>query len=213
MSRVPTTIITIKRMADSIEYKKPANFKSNLAINRRNALREFYKIQQANQQHLEKAGEVPKEELEESTQPDKDELTLKTLDGFLKTHDIEDIVAKENEINEVLNANQNEIKSIIYNNYYELIKINHLLASLKDSVHGSSNDALEDLSCIKKKLGGLQGMNWDIELNSKQPSNLTIASEASSLMSKGKADVKGDFDSFIESQSKSMASQLNDLKR
>lgn len=200
-------------MADSIEYKKPANFKGNLAINRRNALREFYKIQQANQDHLSKAGEGSKDVIDEPAEPQKDELTLHTLDEFLKTHDIEDIVAKENEINEALNTNQNEIKSIIYNNYYELIKINRVLASLKDSVHGSSNDALEDLNSIKQKLGGLQGVSWDIELNSKQPSNLIVASAASSLMSKENVEIEGNMDSFIEKQSKSMASQLNDLRR
>ncbi|ODV96551.1 hypothetical protein PACTADRAFT_32055 [Pachysolen tannophilus NRRL Y-2460] len=150
-------------MSDIISHKKQIRIKNNISDNRRRALKEFYKLQQANKQELNNLNTIREDDGSRNgngnengngnnngngkAEPDynstndedsNDALNLENFDKYVKEKDFRKLLAKENLITEELNINQGEIKSIIYNNYYELIKISNYLESLKKG--GDSKD-------------------------------------------------------------------------
>ena len=82
-------------------------------------MKEFYKLKK------EAATEEP-------------EITVKSqddMDSILKNASLKDLIALENKVHYQINSNKSLIKNIIYNNYFELIKINGYLNDMviKDS--------------------------------------------------------------------------------
>lgn len=54
----------------------------------------------------------------------------KEVNEILKSADLKDLVALENKVHYEINSNKSLIKNIIYNNYFELIKINGYLSEM-----------------------------------------------------------------------------------
>lgn len=95
---------------------------SRKVLSRRKALQEFYKIQDSEAS----LGEEPKDvssQVEALDDPHK-------LNEFLRTAKAADILKVRNSAANKLNFHDLEKKSIIYDNYYELIKLNQVLSNL-----------------------------------------------------------------------------------
>ncbi|EMG50248.1 hypothetical protein SBY92_003600 [Candida maltosa Xu316] len=87
---------------------------------RRKALQDFY--------HLNE-GSTPEPSNPESIE-NIDISKLENIDGLIKNSPIEDILKLRNEITLKLSSSSQTKKSIIYDNYYELIKLNNTLSDL-----------------------------------------------------------------------------------
>lgn len=112
---------------------------------RRKLLKEFYKLQESNKKDLEKLDLTQTPQPETDLEDRDDELTLESFDEFVKSQDFKTLILKENSITEQLNSNQGEIKSIVYNNYYEFIKISNYLELLeKGSGRETNTDNVEE---------------------------------------------------------------------
>ncbi|ODV87802.1 hypothetical protein CANARDRAFT_26007 [[Candida] arabinofermentans NRRL YB-2248] len=143
---------------------------------RRKALQDFYKLQESQKKQLDqvtmensndvgdggidKTTNLPKQNIVET------ELTLDNFDSYISNTNFIKILETATKITENLNYNQSEIKSIIYNNYYELIKINDVLQNLnerneQDIVKGKGG-ITENLNSIKENLQSLKEMDLDI---------------------------------------------------
>lgn len=119
---------------------------------RRKAMREFYKVQNTAPDQLQ----APEEQPTETT------LTPQNFDRYVEQQDFITLLKQEDEILEELSNNQSEIKSIIYNNYYELIKINDMLMNLKER-NATAGDTVEDnLRNVKKSLSSLEEIDIDV---------------------------------------------------
>ncbi|QPG73728.1 hypothetical protein FOA43_001041 [Brettanomyces nanus] len=136
---------------------------------RRRALKEFYKLQKEQLKQMETkvgaAEEANKSSMKEEEQQNEEDnrklvLTVDNFDEYVKKVDFIRLLKEEDEILEELGNNQSEIKSIIYNNYYELIKINEILMNMKrndDEDGGNEIKSVEtNLNNVKKSLGTLK---------------------------------------------------------
>lgn len=161
----------IEKKDDSMKKMQSPEDRSK---SRRKALRDFYKLRDQQQRMLNDNENVSKEKpqtngkervSEEHLKPL--ELTPETFDEYVSKVDFVQLLLKEDEILEELGNNQSETKSIVYNNYYELIKINDILMSMKEK----SNNALrssggkpvkESLLNVKKNLQILEQLDKDV---------------------------------------------------
>lgn len=97
---------------------------------RRRALQEFYNLENKSK---ESSPDRPSDLAESPlVEPSTDEPIRKIDDvaKFVRTAPIEEILAARNEITTKLNSQELEKKSIIYDNYYELIKLSETLTTL-----------------------------------------------------------------------------------
>ncbi|GME66951.1 unnamed protein product [[Candida] boidinii] len=175
---------------------------------RRKALKDFYKLQELQKQELAQVGKEGSDiqKVNEGAKTDKANepkeakippkvLSLDNIDDFLAETDFIKLVEIENEITDALNSNQSEIKSIIYNNYYELIKINDVLKNLinknsnsisvvknagkeeffddndddneiKIGEDESSESVIDSLNNIKKNIQSLKSVDMSVLTNS-----------------------------------------------
>ncbi|KAK6458122.1 uncharacterized protein RJT20DRAFT_29012 [Scheffersomyces xylosifermentans] len=111
---------------------------------RRKALQEFYNIQQKEQEqqqdqqqndhHTATDGGKTNGSVEKKQYHTKESLAslqdTEEMERFVKSSTIEDILKLRNTITSKLNSHDSEKKSIIYDNYYELIKLNQTLADI-----------------------------------------------------------------------------------
>lgn len=175
---------------------------------RRKALKDFYKLQELQKQELAQVGkegsDIQKDaegaKTDKANEPKETKippkvLSLDNIDDFLAETDFIKLVEIENEITDALNSNQSEIKSIIYNNYYELIKINDVLKNLinknsnsisvvknagkeeffddndddneiKIGEDESSESVIDSLNNIKKNIQSLKSVDMSVLTNS-----------------------------------------------
>lgn len=94
-------------------------------LSRRKALQDFYKLQQKTSEATQKI-----ETKDAEVNQDLDITNSQELDKWIKSKSIVEILKLRNSINNDLNSQDLENKSIIYNNYYELIKLNKILDDL-----------------------------------------------------------------------------------
>ncbi|KAG7876431.1 hypothetical protein KL938_004499 [Ogataea parapolymorpha] len=175
---------------------------------RRKALKEFYKLQEQTQQQLENAQLSHEEPAEEP------ELTLENVDDFIKNSDFKKLLETENEIIEQLNSNQAEIKSIIYNNYYELIKINDVLMDLK-SWNSEDDGVGENLQKIRSKIQSLRAQDFQLLPEPVEVRGEKISKSINKLLLDNKIDKKtadAIDDSLPELSGESLLLQMNELK-
>lgn len=102
---------------------------------RRKALQDFYKLQQSEKQ-AEKESVTPAEEAPKHPETGDEQINPNNPDEFnayIKAHPIEDILRLRNSITGQLNSQDLAKKSIVYDNYYELIKLNQVLEGLSVS--------------------------------------------------------------------------------
>lgn len=112
---------------------------------RRKALQEFYHLQQSqSNQRKNNEGENGNNEQDKSTEePDDNSVntevqpsSLKTaedVEQFIKTSSTKDILKLRNKIQLQLSSSSQKKKEIIYDNYYELIKLSNMLGDLSES--------------------------------------------------------------------------------
>jgi len=112
---------------------------------RRKALQEFYHLQQQSHSNRAETGDTEKQELDrpqEEKEEDKsvkreirpsDLKTKEDVEQFIKTSSTKEILKLCNKIQLQLNSSSQKKKEIIYDNYYELIKLSNMLADLSES--------------------------------------------------------------------------------
>ncbi|ODV58837.1 Vps51p ASCRUDRAFT_77568 [Ascoidea rubescens DSM 1968] len=157
-----TASSTSNSNSNIISYKKSAKVKSSLNENRRKALKDFYKLNQTQNNksninkidNLEKLDNVDKNLVSASntsaTDSNIDYNNLETIDlekeedlnEILKNASIKDLIKFENELNYKINMSKSLIKNIIYNNYFELIKINKFLINLVNNNNENNNNSI-----------------------------------------------------------------------
>lgn len=91
-------------------------------------------------------------------------IEIEDLDEFVKTEPYQNIIKAEVEALDSLNSSKSEIKSIIYNNYYELIKINNVLEDLVRPQEGEVQfeKMNENLDTIRKNIDKIKAADIDI---------------------------------------------------
>lgn len=106
---------------------------------RRRALQEFYNI--------DKKELLSESVVAESTPvPESEPIpTIDNIDEFVKTKPILEILKTRNSISGRLNSQESQKKSIIYDNYYELIKLSQTLATLEKPLTKRQTDLLVTL--------------------------------------------------------------------
>ncbi|CUM65633.1 uncharacterized protein PRCAT00003281001 [Priceomyces carsonii] len=117
---------------------------SRRVLSRRKALQEFYNLRQDKLKST-----VPEDKSHIDAEEDEIELKLKdddSLSQYLKNTLIEDILKLRNSITSKLNSHDMAKKSIIYDNYYELIKLGQVLGKLDTTNPPESDNSLKTLS-------------------------------------------------------------------
>lgn len=151
-------------MSNTSESTTPETTKSALdAIKeQREALKNFYKLQQQKRDD----DEIPQVQQNSSsfTLNDIDPPDIEDIDEFIAREPYLNILKVENKVLDRLNSSKSEIQSIIYNNYYELIKINNVLEDLTKPIDGkvyleSIND---NLDTIRSNLAKIKSADIDI---------------------------------------------------
>lgn len=161
-------------------------------LSRRKALQEFYHIQglqkseklendNTNQNKEAKQDNDNKQKID-FTNPD-------TLRQFVKESSIEEILKVRNSITNDLNSHDSAKKSIIYDNYYELIKLNQVLGDLsKSKVPSEPVQSNEDIN------KGFKNLSLQVNEKANKPSAYQISETYLD-------DVFNDLSSFIKQQS------------
>lgn len=89
---------------------------------------------------------------------------IEDVNEFITTESYVNILKMENKVLDKLNSSKSEIKSIIYNNYYELIKINTILEGLltprEDNSHLESIS--DNLAMIRENMEKSKSIDLDI---------------------------------------------------
>lgn len=133
-SQAGTAISTPVLPSPPVSQLSPPKASSRKVLNRRKALQEFYNIQQQQEKEIESTGNhKPTEEEGAPTIASSPKATLTDPDAlakFTKTSTIEDILRLRNSITNKLNSHDLAKKSIIYDNYYELIRLSETLDTL-----------------------------------------------------------------------------------
>lgn len=118
-------------------------------LSRRRALQDFYNIQQQEQDQKQQQEAAPESPKKNGNKLKLDLADPEQLQKFVQESSIKDILKLRNSITNDLNSHDLARKSIIYDNYYELIKLNQVLGDLtrtKTVVEpDSSSKALESL--------------------------------------------------------------------
>lgn len=122
-------------------------------LSRRKALQDFYKIHQQDLQDDNKEDNLEKQSLRNTIEKptginfnDSDELS-----EFMKTTSIEDILKLRNSITNKFNSHDLAKKSIIYDNYYELIKLSQILGDVSKPKSVTRDTALEGLGIFSSQ--------------------------------------------------------------
>ncbi|CAR30431.1 Vps51p [Lachancea thermotolerans] len=131
-------------MAEQITHKRPIRIK--IDKDKRKQLQDFYKLREEqspvsdniNENH-ESVDQDVASASEDCVEPPTLKISESTLSELVSAHNT--LLGKETEVN-------NTIKNTIYENYYDLIKVNELLKS----VGNDSSDRLAQLSDILKLL-------------------------------------------------------------
>ncbi|CAK7902940.1 hypothetical protein CAAN1_16S01882 [[Candida] anglica] len=146
-------------MSDSIQLNKRSNPKTPIGSpvlsggNRkvsagRKALQQFYHLQEPSNQSEPITEEIePSDLLKSLSDPTK-------FAKYTQTSSIEDILKLRNSITHTLNTHDSEKKSIIYDNYYELIKLSQVLqglSSAKTTVDNSTTNGLSSLGIFTER--------------------------------------------------------------
>ncbi|KAH3667624.1 hypothetical protein OGATHE_003147 [Ogataea polymorpha] len=142
------------------------------------------------------------------------ELTLENVDDFIQNSDFKKLLETENEIIQQLNSNEAEIKSIIYNNYYELIKINDVLMDLK-SWNGEDDGVGENLQKIRNKIQSLRTQDFQLLPEPVEVRGEKVSKSINKLLLDNKIDKKtadAIDDSLPELSGESLLLQMNELK-
>lgn len=162
-SRTPSLNSNLAGAAgEQISYKKGARIKSELSEKRRNALKEYYKLKELEaKKRSSGAGDGAKtasrqDALRDNDSDDTDNLQAPIEEIDINSQDFSDILKKTNKITTSINFINSNIKNIVYNNYYELIKLNEFLKSL-------NTEPLIENSGDKANLNQLDGIMDEIE--------------------------------------------------
>lgn len=93
-----------------------------------------------------------------------DPSSIEDVDEFIATQSYLNILKTENKVLDKLNTAKSEIKSIIYNNYYELIKINNVLEELlrPNNPQVYSNTIEDNLNTIRENMDKIKSLDIDI---------------------------------------------------
>lgn len=148
-----------------ISFKKHTKIKNEINIKRRQALKEFYKLQeqqaQLNNNPLPRTTVSSAANTEKLTSGDSDDeledeirsgKPLESID--LQNSEFKTILKHVNRLSSSVNLINSDIKNIIYNNYYELIKLNDFLremgeGKLENSLEGQSTESTGLLDLLK----------------------------------------------------------------
>ncbi|RLV96622.1 hypothetical protein JA1_000176 [Spathaspora sp. JA1] len=104
---------------------QPTTATTRKVSSRRKALQDFYNLQE---QEKQQDKHEPKLDKDPDALPQPEE-----LDEFIQTQPIQEILKLRNKITHTLNSQDSAKKSIIYDNYYELIKLSDTLLDLSKS--------------------------------------------------------------------------------
>lgn len=129
----------------------------------RDALKNFYKLKE----QRESAKPHLKTHLEDKSTMyvgDFDPAKIEDIKKFINEEHYLNILKLENEVLERLSNSKSEIKSIIYNNYYELIKINNVLEELLKPQDGKIyfDTIKENLDKTRSNIEKLKSTDLDI---------------------------------------------------
>lgn len=143
----------------------------------REALKNFYKLKQT-EDTSNNTPSPPNDDTKSITSSHKnsiddliDSFKIEDIEEFINTESYINILKTEDKVLDKLNSAKSDIKSIIYNNYYELIKINSVLESLilpnDNSVH--LDNISNNLTTIRSNIKNIASINTDIfnDLNNK----------------------------------------------
>lgn len=157
---------------------EPESSPENKAKSRRRALKDFYRLRDKQQKELSRITDTETAEkkqdadttIEKKRRPSIGRiLDLKpdTFDEYVSQVDFIQLLKKEDEILDQLGNDQSEVKSIVYNNYYELIKINDILMNIKDQnekkIQSSGGKNVEDdLKTVTNNLESLKKLDQEM---------------------------------------------------
>lgn len=116
-----------------ISYKKPVKIKNELNEKRRKALKEYYKLKKQEKELQQSQNIVERKNSRQDVDSDtelSEDQPVKEID--LLNSDFKDLVKDTNRLTSSINLINSSIKNIIYNNYYELIKLNDFLKDLNE---------------------------------------------------------------------------------
>lgn len=93
-----------------------------------------------------------------------DPSSIGDLDEFIANESYLNILKVENKVLDQLNSSKSEIKSTIYNNYYELIKINNVLGDLlrPNDSEVYSDTITHNLNTIRDNMQKIKSLDIDI---------------------------------------------------
>ncbi|TID15821.1 hypothetical protein CANINC_004351 [Pichia inconspicua] len=129
----------------------------------RDALKNFYKLKEQTQAPQSQVKTHP-ENASNLYVGDIDPSQIKDLRKFIEEEHYLNILKVENEVLDRLSNSKSEIKSIIYNNYYELIKINTVLEELLKPKDGKIyfDEINNNLEKVRSNMEKLRSTNLDI---------------------------------------------------
>lgn len=126
----------------------------------RAALKNFYKLKEDTEAEESSAPKnTPSYSLGEA-----EPACIEDLDEYIATEPYLNLLKTENKVLEKLSSSKSEIKSIIYNNYYELIKINNVLEDLIKPNDGKVyfETITENLHAIRNNIEQIKTSDIDI---------------------------------------------------
>ncbi|GAV30432.1 hypothetical protein PMKS-003944 [Pichia membranifaciens] len=140
----------------------------------RAALKNFYKLKEDNEKEVKQTDSDG--ELGESKIPlihknsssfsigGMDPSSIDDMDEFIANESYMNILKVENIVLDKLNSAKSEIKSTIYNNYYELIKINNVLGDLlrPNDSEVYSDTITDNLNTIRDNMQKIKSLDIDI---------------------------------------------------
>lgn len=129
-------------MAEQISHKKSLRV-NRLNKDRRLLLKEYYKLEEGEKENLH---QPPSDELKEPNNESNSSSTTDIEDKPINERPFKDLVQIHNKLLKKETETNNSIKNTIYENYYDLIKVNDLLkemthandpqlAQLKDTIN------------------------------------------------------------------------------
>lgn len=129
----------------------------------RDALKNFYKLKEQAQAPQSQVKTHP-HDASSVYVGDIDPSQIKDIKKFINEESYLNILKVENEVLDRLSNSKSEIKSIIYNNYYELIKINNVLEELLKPKDGKIyfDQIKTNLDSVRSNMEKLKSTNLDI---------------------------------------------------
>lgn len=173
----------------------PSNPTSRQVLSRRKALQDFYNIH-----HQEITGyddDEKKQTLDGSTEELK-EVSFNNPDEFskfVKSTSIEDILKLRNSITNKQNSHDLAKKSIIYDNYYELIKLSQILGDLSKPKPPPKDDSLDSFKIFTDTDTETKTKTKEIEDDYLD----SVFNDLTSFIERDVSRFNSDFDSVISS--------------